>query len=89
MKKNQVSIKQIKEQIKQAIEAKYGMSQGEFISSGIPEENGIDSKHLSHYLSPTGSVSFKTLASLCELLGIGILTKETKVVRENLYFLAM
>lgn len=82
--KKEITIVEVKGLVRHAITEKYG-SVAKFLSS--EQGKKIGGKKIRTYLYDTGSVNVEVLNRICTRLGIGSVSKETKVVREVKYFL--
>ena len=82
--KKEITIVELKGLVRKTIIEKYG-SVAKFLSS--EQGKKIGGKKIRTYLYDTGSVNVDVLNRICTRLGIGNVSKETKVVREVKYFL--
>lgn len=84
--KKTISVDSIRKNIIEAINSKLKMSVKDFAESPKPKEFGIEASPLTirNYLS-TGAVSFAFLHKMYRALGLGVLDRDIKVVREVSY----
>lgn len=80
----QIELNEVKKMIREEITTQYGSIPAFFSSDKVKKIGGAK---LRSYIYDKGATSFSNLGKLCQILGIGILSRKIAIVRTTNYYL--
>ena len=86
IEKKPIDIQDVRVAIVNAIDDKYKMTVNAFSKSEYPEKWGLSGKSIPNYLSPSGSISYKSLQTLYKKLRLGNLSRKVAIEKKVTYY---